>query len=96
MRGTGPNHSLDRGGPACGLCPLNWVKSGLAVRVKKLLAAPEVAHRLREIGFCEGSVIKLLSSQANVICLVCNARLALSYALAESILVEPLAGSDVA
>ena len=96
MSGAAPSPSPDRCGPACGLCPLNWVKSGLAVRVRKLLAAPEVAHRLREIGFCEGSVIKLLSSQANLICLVCNARLALSYALAESILVEPLAASDVA
>jgi Fe2+ transport system protein FeoA len=69
---------------------LNRVKTGLAVRVKKLLAAAEVAQRLREIGLCEESVVKLLTSQANVICLVCNARLALSSALAECILVEPL------
>jgi Fe2+ transport system protein FeoA len=75
----------------CELCALNRVKTGIAVRVKRLLAAPEVAQRLREIGFCEESVVELLTSQANVICRVCNARMALSTALAESILVEPLA-----
>lgn len=72
-------------------CPLNRVKAGLAVRVKQLSASPEVAHRLREIGFCEEQVVKLIAAQANVICLVCNARLALSTALAETILVEPVA-----
>ncbi len=72
------------------------MKSGLAVRVRKLLTAPEVAQRLREIGFTEGSAIKLITSQASFICQVCNARLALSCALAESILVEPLGACDVA
>jgi len=72
-------------------CPLNRVKAGLAVRVKQLSASPEVAHRLREIGFCEEQVVKLIATHANTICLVCNARLALSTALAEMILVEPVA-----
>jgi Fe2+ transport system protein FeoA len=82
--------SSQRNAARCDLCPLNRVKTGIAVRVKRLLASPEVAQRLREIGFCEESVIELLTSHTNVICLVCNARLALSTALAESILVEPL------
>ena len=34
--------------------------------------------------------MKLLTSQTNVICLVCNSRLAISAQLAEAILVEPL------
>jgi Fe2+ transport system protein FeoA len=72
------------------LCPLNQVKAGLAVRIKQLCAAPELANRLREIGFCEERIIKLLTSHNNIICLVCNTRLALSEQLAQAILVEPL------
>jgi Fe2+ transport system protein FeoA len=74
----------------CALCPLSRVKAGVAVRIKRLCASPEISHRLREIGFCEEQIIKLLTSQANIICLVCNARLAISSQLAQTILVEPL------
>ena len=72
------------------LCPLSKVREGTAVRIKQLPAAAEVTQRLREIGFYEESIIKLLTSQANFICLVCNARLAISEQLAQAILVEPL------
>ena len=74
----------------CQLCPLNRVKAGMAVRIKQLCAAPEVAQRLREVGFGEEQIVKLLISQANIICLVCNARLAISAQLAQIILVEPV------
>ena len=40
---------------------------------------------------CEEQTIRLVSCQANVICLVCNARLAISALLAKKILVEPVA-----
>ena len=62
----------------------------MAVRIKRLSAAPEVSFRLRELGFCEEQQIKLLRQESNIICLVCNARLAISSQLAETILVEPL------
>ncbi|HLH55391.1 MAG TPA: FeoA family protein [Verrucomicrobiae bacterium] len=74
----------------CELCPLNRVKAGVAVRIKQLCAAPEVQNRLRELGFCEEHIIRLLTSQANFICQVCDARLAISEQLAKLILVEPL------
>ena len=74
------------------LCPLNRVQAGIAVRIKQLCASPEMAGRLREIGFCEEQIIRLVTSRNNIICLVCNARLALSEQLAQSILVEPVAG----
>ena len=74
----------------CAVCPLNRVKAGVAVRIKQLCASPEISHRLREIGFCEEQIIKLLTSQANIICLVCNARLAISAQLAQVIMVEPV------
>ena len=74
----------------CEICPLSRVKAGVAVRIKQLCAAPEVQNRLREIGICEDQIIKLLTSQSNFICQVCNARLAISEQLAQLILVEPL------
>src|SRR5215813_10752547 len=74
----------------CEVCPLSRAKAGVAVRIKQLCAAPEVQNRLREIGICEDQIIKLLTSQNNFICQVCNARLAISEQLAQLILVEPL------
>ena len=74
----------------CAVCPLSRVKTGTAVRIKQLCASPEVSQRLREIGICEEQIVKLLANSVNIICLVCNARLALSAHLAEIILVEPL------
>jgi Fe2+ transport system protein FeoA len=71
-------------------CPLSRMKAGMAVRIKELATPPEITQRLREIGFVEERVIKLISAQANLICQVCNARLALSSALSELILVEPV------
>ena len=72
----------------CELCPLSRVKAGVAVRIKQLCAAPETQHRLREIGLGEEQIIRLLTSQANFICQVCNSRLAISEQLAQLILVE--------
>jgi len=74
----------------CEVCPLSRVKAGVAVRIKRLCASPEMQERLRELGFCEEQIIRLLTSQANFICQVCNARLAISQQLAQIILVEPL------
>ena len=72
------------------MCPLSQVAAGTTVCVKQLVASPETRDRLRELGLGEEQRIKLVSSQANVICQVCNARLALSEKLAKAILVEPL------
>jgi Fe2+ transport system protein FeoA len=72
-------------------CPLSRVQAGMAVRIKELSAPPAVTKRLREIGLGEHQVIRLLLRQSNLICLVCNARLALSAQLAQMIIVEPLA-----
>ncbi len=74
----------------CELCPLSRVKAGVAVRIKRLCASPELQDRLRELGLCEDQIIRLLTSHTNFICQVCNARLAISAQLAQLILVEPL------
>jgi Fe2+ transport system protein FeoA len=70
------------------VCPLSRVKAGAVVCIKQLSAAPEVTSRLRELGFCEDQKIKLVARQSNYICQVCNARLAISGRLADSIMVE--------
>ena len=80
----------DRVEGQCEGCPLNRVKIGIAVRVKKICASPDIQVRLREIGFYEQQIIRLLAAQFNCICQVCNARLAISQNPARLILVEPL------
>ena len=55
-----------------------------------LLFQPDVLNRLREMGLGEEQRIRLISRHPSLICQVCNARVALSKELAESILVEPL------
>jgi Fe2+ transport system protein FeoA len=72
------------------VCPLSRVKAGTVVCIKQLDAAPEVRDRLREMGFGEKQIVKLLSRQSSLICQVCNARLGISEELAETILVEPV------
>jgi Fe2+ transport system protein FeoA len=72
-------------------CPLSRVRAGMMVRIKELSTPPDVSQRLREIGFGEEQVIKLVIRQTNLICQVCNSRLALSSQLAQMIMVEPLA-----
>ena len=81
--------------PRCEVCPLSRVKAGVAVRIKRLCASPEMQSRLRELGLGEDQIIKLLTSQTNLICQVCNARLAISQQLAQLILVEPLRSTVV-
>jgi len=76
--------------PQCETCPLNRVQAGVAVRIKKLCGSPDIQIRLRELGFCEEQIIRLLMAHTNYICQVCNTRLAFSRKLAELILVQPL------
>ena len=78
------------------LCPLSRVEAGAVVCVKELSAAPEITHRLRELGFCKNQQIKLLARESNFICQVCNARLAISKKLANAILVEAVAAPAAA
>jgi len=74
----------------CELCPLTRVQTGIAVRVRQLCATPEIQARLRELGFCEDQVIRLITNRTGFICQVCNSRLALSEQMASLILVEPM------
>jgi len=74
------------------VCPLSLVQAGAEVRIKRLATAPDITQRLRELGFREEQRIKLLARQSSFICQVCNARLGISQKLADSILVQKVAG----
>ena len=80
----------DPGGPPPAGCPLSKVRAGTSVRIKQLLASPDLCQRLRELGLCEEQRIKLLLRDQSVVCQVCNVRLGLSGRLADSIWVEPI------
>ena len=90
MNRTTANLVSARDESPCEVCPLSRIQAGVAVRIKQLCAAPELQNRLRELGFCEDQIIRLLTSRTNFICQVCNARLAISEQLAQIIMVEPL------
>ena len=75
------------------VCPLSHIKAGAVVCIRQLSTTPDVTNRLRELGFCEDQKIRLVARQSNYICQVCNARLAISGKLAESIMVEAVPAS---
>lgn len=62
--------------------------------IKQLAADPEWCDRLRELGLVEDQQLRLLSRQPAFLCQICNARVALSEALAEAIWVQPLPETD--
>jgi ferrous iron transport protein A len=69
---------------------LDAVRPGSSVRIRKLDAKPEICTRLREMGFCENSVVRCLQSGASCVCQIEHSRIGLSGKLAGQILVEPL------
>jgi Fe2+ transport system protein FeoA len=76
------------------VCPLYSVKAGTLVCVKELVASPDMISRLREMGLGEEQLVRLISQDSNVICQVCNARVAISQQLADAIFVEPLSSKS--
>lgn len=78
------------------VCPLSRVQAGTTVCIKHLSTAPEITQRLRELGFGEDQIIKLIASDSSFICQVCNARLGISKKLADAILVEAMPASPAA
>jgi ferrous iron transport protein A len=69
---------------------LSAVRPGVSVRVLRLEGRADVCHRLREMGFCENSVIRCVQSGAACVCQIQHARVGLSAQLARQIVVEPV------
>lgn len=67
---------------------LTDLPAGSVGKVCELKAEANLSARLREMGFCESSVIEKVSGQHTLLCTVCNARIALSERVAEHIIVE--------
>jgi Fe2+ transport system protein FeoA len=91
-----PTTTSDRTRPPSPACALSQVRAGTPVRIKRLLAAPELCRRLREMGLYEERQVRLLLRQGNVVCQVCSVRLGLSSVLADRIEVEPLPEQELA
>lgn len=68
---------------------LNEIKAGSDVRIQ-VLSGPH-CERLRDLGFCEQSMVRKISGGRNLICSICGTRMAISRELAEQVLVCPVA-----
>jgi Fe2+ transport system protein FeoA len=61
------------------------------MRIRELNSEPTVCIRLRELGFCENAVVRCLTRDASkLICEICNTRVGLQAAVADTILIAPL------
>jgi ferrous iron transport protein A len=70
--------------------PLNELPAGVPGRVAELNGQAESCQRLREMGFCESTVIQKVAGTDMLICQVCGTRIALSERLAQQIIVNPI------
>ena len=70
---------------------LSEIPAGRFVKIRELLSEPDVCHRLREMGFCENAIVRLVvNGEGNLICEVCNTRVGLNQAIAQDIIVASL------
>lgn len=61
---------------------------GRRVRIQNLQSSPEVSSRLREMGFREDAVVRLVTAGGNVICEICHSRYGLKREVADNIVVS--------
>ncbi len=67
---------------------LSEIPVGRFVQIRELLSEPDVCHRLREMGFCENAIVRLVvNEEGNLICEVCNTRVGLNHSIAQDIIV---------
>ncbi len=72
--------------------PLSEVPAGRFVRIRELQSAPDVCHRLRELGFCENALVRCMTNaEGTLICEVCNARVGINHDVAKNIVVSAFA-----
>ena len=67
---------------------LSEASTGARLRIKCLKGEEGVCQRLREMGFCESSVVEKISESGALICKVCDSKLVISKKLAENIIVQ--------
>ena len=64
--------------------------AGSRLRVEYLRGEEKVCQRLREMGFCESSIVEKIADSGTLICKVCDAKIILSKELAEKIIVKDI------
>lgn len=69
---------------------LNNLRAGKCARIRRLNGAAEACNRLREMGFAENSVVRLLRSGSPILCQVQHSRIGISPELALQVQVDPL------
>ena len=69
---------------------LTQIPVGRFARIHSLQSEPEISFRLREMGFCENAVVRLVvNEEGSLICEVCNTRIGLNHTIADDIIVSP-------
>ena len=67
---------------------LSEIPVGRFVQIRELLSDPDICNRLREMGFCENAVVRLVvNGEGHLICEVCNTRIGLNHSIAQDIIV---------
>ena len=70
---------------------LTQIPVGRFARIHRLHSEPGVSSRLREMGFCEDAVVRMVvNGDGNLICEVCHTRIGINHSIAHHILVTPL------
>lgn len=65
--------------------------AGTTVKVTQLNSHPETCNRLRELGFCENTLIRCVTNgSTQLICEVCNTRVGMNRSIAQTIFVMPV------
>jgi ferrous iron transport protein A len=67
---------------------LKDVRVGETAVIESLRGEPSVCQRLREMGFCESSVVQKLADSGALICKVCETKIIISKKLANNIIVK--------
>ncbi|MDO8580689.1 MAG: FeoA family protein, partial [Candidatus Omnitrophota bacterium] len=63
---------------------------GRRFRVQCLCGEEKVCERLREMGFCESSIIEKVADSGSLICKVCGTKIIVSKELAQKIIVKDI------
>jgi len=70
---------------------LAHTQSGTTVRIQQLNTHPETCKRLRELGFCENTMVRCVTNgSSQLICEVCNTRIGLNHSVAQTIIVSAI------
>ncbi len=69
---------------------LTQAKSRSRLKVECLCGEEGICDRLREMGFCESSVIEKVADSGTLICKVCDTKVILSKELAKNIIVKDI------